>query len=106
MDDRYSPRLFIETTPQTSDYTPLIADINRIIVMNVATGGTLTIPTNETRAFPIGSVFNIYNISSNLLTIAGASGVTVRNAGRLERFKEASVRKRGTNEWIAAGPLY
>jgi hypothetical protein len=107
MDERYSPRLFVETTPQTSNYTPLIADINRVVVMNVSTGGTLFIPTNATRAFPIGSVLNIYNISTNLLTVAPEnSDVIVRNAGRLERFKEASIRKRALNEWVAAGPLY
>jgi len=107
MDDRFSPRLFTETTPQTANYIPLIADINRVVVMNVSAGGTLFIPTNATRAFPIGSVLNIYNISANLLTVAPESSeVIVRNAGRLERFKEASIRKRGINEWVAAGPLY
>jgi hypothetical protein len=107
MDERYSPRIFIETTPQTTNYTPLLADINRIVVMNVSAGGTLFVPTNATRAFPVGSVFNIYNLSSNLLTIAPEnSNVVVRNAGRLEQHKEASIRKRGINEWVAAGPLY
>jgi hypothetical protein len=105
-DNRYSPRLFTETATQTQNYTPSLLDINRIVVMNVSGEGTLTIPTNAAVPFPIGSVFNIYNISSGLLNIASAAGVTLRNSGKLERFREASVRKRGTNEWVAAGPLY
>jgi hypothetical protein len=103
----YSPRLFAETIPQTTNYTPLLSDINRVVVMNVTAGGTIFVPTNTTRAFPIGSVLNVYNLSSNLLTIAPEnSNITVRNAGRLEQHKEASIRKRGLDEWVAAGPLY
>jgi hypothetical protein len=26
--------------------------------------------------------------------------------GKLEQYKEASLRKRDTDEWVAAGPLY
>jgi hypothetical protein len=106
-DDTFSPKLFAETAPQTANYTPLLADINKVVVMDVPTGGTLFVPTNATRAFQIGSVLNVYNISTNLLTIAPEnSNVIVRNAGRLERFKEASIRKRAVDEWVAAGPLY
>jgi len=105
-DNRYSPRLFVETSPKTSNYVPVIDDTNKIIVMSVSEGGTLTVPSDTTSAFPIGSVFNIYNTSSNLLTLASAAGVTLRNGGKLEPFREASVRKRAPNEWVAAGPLY
>lgn len=106
MDNRYSPRLFVESPARTSNYTIVLEDINRVVRMSISAAGTLTIPANATTAFPLGSVINIYNTSSNLLTIAGASGVTLRNGGRLEQFKEASIRKRDTNEWVAAGPLY
>jgi hypothetical protein len=109
MDGRYSPRLFLETTPRTTNSSLVLEDINRVVTMNVSGGGTLTIPTDASVLFPVGSVINIYNISSGLLTIVGASGVTVRNlgsGGRLEQFKEASIRKRAVNEWVAAGPIY
>jgi hypothetical protein len=106
MDGRYSPRLFTETVPRTVNSSLVLEDINRVVVMNVSAGGTLTIPTDASVPFPLGSVVNVYNISSNLLTISAAAGVTLRNGGRLEQFKEASLRKRSATEWVAAGPLY
>lgn len=106
MDNRYSPRLFTESPARTSNYTIVLEDINRVVLMSISAAGTLTVPPNATTAFPLGSVINIYNTSANLLTVVGASGVTIRNGGRLEQFKEASIRKRGTDEWVAAGPLY
>jgi len=57
-------------------------------------------------AFPIGSIVNVYAASNQTLNIAGASGVTVRNAGRLfERYVEVSLRKRGVDEWVASGNI-
>jgi hypothetical protein len=74
--------------------------------MNNPSSATVTIPTNASVAFPIGSIVNVYAMSNQNLTIAGASGVTVRNAGRLfERYVEVSLRKRATDEWVASGNI-
>jgi hypothetical protein len=102
----FSPRLFVENL-RTVNHTLVLEDLNRVVAMNVSGGGTLSVPADST-PFPVGSIVNVYNLSSNLLTIApvSGSGVTVRNAGRLEQFKEASLRKRSATEWVAAGPLY
>jgi hypothetical protein len=54
-------------------------------------------------AFPVGSIVNVYNLNGTDVTIAGASGVTVRNAGDLGEFGDVSLRKRGTDEWVVAG---
>jgi hypothetical protein len=105
MDARYSPRLFTENA-KTANHTLSLDDINKIVSMNVSGEGTVTVPDNATVAIPVGSVINIYNQSASNLTVAPAAGVTVRNAGFLEQYKEGSLRKRATNEWVAAGPLY
>jgi hypothetical protein len=104
-DARFSPRLFEENV-RTANYTLALGDINKVVSMNVSGTGTLTVPTNSAVAFPTGTIINVYNQSAALLTVAGASGVTVRNAGTLEQYKEASLRKRAADEWVAAGPLY
>lgn len=105
-DNAFAPRFFFENL-RTADYTLALADINRIVSMLVVGGGTLTIPTNSTVAFPIGTVINVYNRSATeFLTITGASGVTVRNEGTIEPYQEASLRKRATDEWVASGPVY
>lgn len=104
--ERYSPKLFEETSTKTADYTLALADVNKVVHMNVAGGGTLTIPTTSV-AFSAGSVINVYNSSADVLTIVGADeNVVIRNNGTLEQYKEASLRYRGSNEWVAAGPLY
>jgi hypothetical protein len=102
---QFSPIHFTENN-YTGNVTLSIVDINKVVSVNAPGTATVTVPLNSSVAFPIGSVINIYNRSSSDLTIAGAAGVTVRNLGKLEQYKEASLRKRDTDEWVAAGPLY
>lgn len=103
----FAPKYFVETSLKTTNYTLTLEDLNKVVAMNVPTGGVLTVPLNTAVAFPIGSVINVYNASSTaFLEIAGEVGVVVRNPGTIEPFQEASLRKRATNEWVAAGPVY
>ena len=95
--------LLVETEEQTADYTLVLADANKVVNMNKSGTGTLTIPTNASVEFPIGTVVNVYNRSSSDLTIAGAGGVTLRNGGALAQYAEVSLRKRATDEWVLAG---
>jgi hypothetical protein len=103
---RFSPRLFTENS-YTANVTLSTLDINRVVSVNAPSAATVTIPLNSSADIPVGSVINVYNRSASLLTIQGFnSDVIVRNAGTLEQYKEASLRKRDTDEWVAAGPLY
>lgn len=103
----FAPKYFLESTLKTADHTLVLEDLNRVVAMDVPTGGVLTVPANTSVAFPVGSVINVYNANSTaFLEIAGAVGVIVRNAGTIEPYQEASLRKRATNEWVAAGPVY
>jgi hypothetical protein len=99
-------RSLITENLQTESYTLQLSDRNKVVAMNNSSSATVTIPTNSSVAFPIGSIVNVYAMSNQNITIAGASGVTVRNAGRLfERYVEVSLRKRATNEWVASGNI-
>ena len=95
--------LLVETTEQTADYTLVLADANKVVSMNKSGTGTVTIPTNASVAFPIGSVVNVYNQSADDVTIEGDAGVTLRNGGDLAQYAEVSLRKRATDEWVLAG---
>jgi hypothetical protein len=97
--------LILETSQQTADYTLALSDAGKIVPMNKTGTGTLTIPLDSSVAFPVGSVVGVYNLSSSLLTISGASGVTVRNGGTLAQYREASLRKRNTDEWVVLGNI-
>lgn len=104
--ERYAPIRFEETSIKTTNYTLALSDLNKIVHMNVSGGGTLTVPTSSVAFLP-GSIINIYNSSADVLTIVGSTeDVIIRNNGTLEQYKEASLRYRGSNEWVAAGPLY
>lgn len=102
----FAPKYFLENS-KTADHTLALEDLNRIVNMNVTGGGTLTVPLNTTAAFPVGSVVNVYNSNpTEFLDITAETGVTLRNPGTIEPYQEASLRKRATNEWVAAGPVY
>ena len=101
----FAPIRFTENL-KTENHTLALADVNRVVAMNVSGGGNLTVPPSSSVAFTAGDVINIYNSSADILTVVAGAGVTVRNIGTLEQYKEASLRYRGNNEWVAAGPLY
>jgi len=98
-----SVALLKETTEKTENYTIAIEDLGKIVQMNKSGAATLTIPNNSSAEFPIGSVVGVYNRSSDAVTVSFAEGVTVRNAGSIAQYSEASIRKRGTNEWVMVG---
>jgi hypothetical protein len=85
----------------TANYTLALADVAKVVAFNSASNLTLTVPTNASVAFPIGTVVNVYRNGTGTVTVAGAAGVTVRNAGTIPaQFGERSLRKRGTDEWV------
>lgn len=85
---------------QTSDYTIVFADTFREVEMNKATAITLTIPTNATTAFAIGTEIPVSSIGAGLLTIAGAGGVTVNGDLTLAQYGACSIVKTATNTWM------
>ena len=95
--------ILIETSEKTADYTLALGDFGQIVQMNKSGTATLTVPTNASVAFPVGTVIGVYNRSSDAVTVAGDSGVTVRNAGGVGQYAEASLRKRATDEWVMVG---
>jgi len=73
------------------------------------TAGVFTIPTNATAAFPIGSTIDLYQNNTGQLSIAAASGVTIRSRGGALKlygqYAMASLRKLDTNTWILTGDI-
>ena len=94
------PLYFVENV-QTTNYTLQLSDTAKVVAIDSASNRTVTVPTNASVAFPIGTVVNVYRAGTGTVTISGASGVTVRNVGTIpSQFGERSLRKRGTNEWV------
>jgi len=99
-------RNYVQENLQTESYTLVLTDLNKVVAVNNPATATVTVPTNASIPFPIGSMVNVYSASNQTLNVAGAPGVTVRNAGRLfDRYVEVSLRKRGIDEWVASGNI-
>ena len=93
---------------QTASYTLVSGDRSKVIEMNVASANTLTVPTNASVAFPIGTQITVVQYGAGQTTIAGA-GVTFRSTnGWLKinaRYGSATLVKVGTDEWYVIGNL-
>ena len=94
---------------QSASYTLAMADEYKAVEFTGSTAQTLTVPTNAAVAFPIGTLVEVCRIGTGAVTVAGASGVTIRSRDNLlapnGQYAVASLRKRAANEWVLAGDL-
>lgn len=94
---------------KTASYTLIISDPNNLIQMSVATANTLTVPTNATVPYNVGTLIEVMQYGIGTTTITAAAGVTIRSeSGRLRTAAQYSIvrlQKIGTDEWILTGDL-
>ena len=93
---------------QTASYTLVLADQSKIVELNVASANTLTVPPAGTVAYPVGAMIEVCQIGAGQTTLTPGAGVTIRSASGLKlrtQWSSATLRKRATNEWVAAGDL-
>ena len=96
----------VTANAQGAGYTLALADAPKLIEMSG--GGTLTIPTNASVAFPVGTQIAVMQTGASQVTIAGAAGVTVNGTPGLKlraQWSLAVLRKRATDTWVAIGDL-
>ena len=97
------------TADTTTAYTLVVGDAGKYVTLSNAASITLTIPTNASVAFDVGTVVNVVQLGAGQVTIAGASGVTVNSEGSKLKLKGqyavASLLKTATNTWVALGNL-
>jgi len=100
--------LLLETI-YTGDRTLVLADCDMMLRFDSTSGVTLTIPTNSVVSIPVGQVILGYQGNSGSVTIAAASGVTLRAPGNRVRTSEIwgqfSIWKRGLDEWLLIGDM-
>ncbi len=94
---------------QTTDYTLVLTDAFNSIGVNSASAHTVTIPTNATVAFPIGTVLHVRQVGAGQVTIAPAATVTLRSPDALTKtrvqYSTVSLLKVATNVWSLKGDL-
>ena len=94
---------------KTDSYTlSSISEKDTLIEMGKATAQTVTIPTNASVAFPVGTSLDILQTGAGQVTIAGAAGVTVNGTPGLKlrtQWSSATLFKRATDTWVVMGDL-
>lgn len=88
---------------QTIDYTLVIGDMFKTIIMNKATAINLTVPPNSSVAFPVATKIAVRRIGAGQLTFVQGSGVTIITS--LGAFTDPGIdvlcllTKTATNTW-------
>ena len=93
---------------QAGAYTVVLTDRDKLVEVSSASGVTLTIPTNSSVAYPVGTSIDILQTGAGQVTIAGAGGVTVNATPGLKlrtQWSSATLFKRAENTWVAFGDL-
>jgi hypothetical protein len=95
-----------------TSYTPVLTDQYQVLITRSNAGAsTLTIPTNASVAFPVGTVITVLNKGAGAVTISGAGGVTVLSAGAvaaspvLNQYKSCALMQTSANNWYAVGAI-
>lgn len=89
-------------------YTLVLGDANYLVTMNNGSAMTLTVPTNASVAFPVGTPVYLMRLGAGSLTVAGAGGVTVNNASSLTGRAQYSVLtlvQYAANTWVLTGDM-
>lgn len=99
----------IERNAQTgTTYTLVLADAGKLVTLDNASAITLTVPTNASVAFPIGTQILLGQLGAGQVTVAGDTGVTVNTPETLKlrkQYAQAALVKIGTDEWLLEGNL-
>ena len=93
-------------------YTPVLTDQYQVLITRSnASASTLTIPTNASVAYPVGTVITVLNKGAGAVTISGAGGVTVLSAGAvaaspvLNQYKSCALVQTSANNWYVVGAI-
>ena len=88
-------------------YSLTVSDKNKVIEITGSSSASVTVPTNSSQAFPVGSQVTIIRNGTGTVRIIG-SGVTLRHTpGEYLRaqYSSATLIKRATDEWYLIGDL-
>ena len=96
---------------KTGNYTLVLTDANKLIEMNItSTANTVSVPTDASIAFPIGTQINITQYGTGktqiLAVTSGTTSIRSTPGSYLrDRYSSATLIKRATDEWYLIGDL-
>ena len=87
-------------------YTLALTDVAKVITLSNAGAITLTVPTNASVAFPIGSTLLLVQLGAGQVSLSYA-GVTMRSAGSKYKmngqYSVCGLMKLDTDTWVFYG---
>jgi hypothetical protein len=95
-------------TQTGTTYTLVLTDSSKLVTVNNAAAITLTVPTNASVAFPVGTRVDLAQLGAGKITVAPAGGVTVNGTPSLgfrAQYSGASLYKLATDTWLLVGDL-
>ena len=94
---------------KTANYTlAALTERDSMIEMNSASATTLTVPTNATIAYPVGTSIDVLRVGAGAVDVAAAGGVTINATPGLKlraQWSSATLIKRATDTWVLVGDL-
>lgn len=99
----------VHNTQSGASYTLVLTDRDSLVEMNNGSGNTLTIPTNASVAFPVGTQILVVQKGNGQTTIQGDTGVTVyAEDSRIKtvgQYAMATLVKCASDTWYLGGNL-
>lgn len=101
----------VDINAQTgTTYTLVLADAGKLVTLSNGSAITLTVPTNASVAYPTGTVIALAQLGAGLVTVEGASGVTINGATPGDedlagQWGTASLTKLATDTWLLSGGI-
>jgi hypothetical protein len=95
--------------PKIASYEPALDDAGKTITFDSTSNTTITIPPNSSKAFPLGTRFDVLRMNTGLVTFVQGSGVNIlsknSNKNIASRWSGATIIKTDTNTWVLIGDL-
>lgn len=91
-----------------TSYTLVLADAGKKVTMANASSNVLTIPTNASVAFPVGTILGVSQTGAGVTSITGDTGVTVNGVSAstgaiAAAYSGVTLTKLATDTWLAEG---
>lgn len=109
------PKINLAFDAQTgTTYTTVLNDNGQVVTMNNASANTLSIPTNASVAYPVGTQINVLQIGAGQTTIQAvtsgttsilSTGATAAAPKLRARYSMATCIKAATDTWYVVGDI-
>lgn len=94
---------------QVGAYTFVLADSRKLVTVTNGAASIVTVPTNASVAFPIGTSIDVARLGAGAVTFAAAAGVTINSiSGFLNisaQYGKVELVKIATDTWLLTGSL-